>query len=605
MPTGTEIALDWHSWVTGGVLLVIVLGLISGKFGADLVMLGGVAILLVTGVLTPSEALSGFANPAIGTVAVLYIVAAGLRDTGALSGITNQMLGRPQTYRIAYLRLLSPVAVASALVNNTPIVAMYLPVLSAWSKRCGLSVSRLYMPLSFATVLGGMCTLVGTSTNIVVAGLMQEHIETNPEAGWEPLEMFTFAWVGVPAAIVGLVYIFMFGPRLLRDRETSVPMSSDPKRYTTSLRINKGAPLVGKTVEQAGLRHLPGLFLSRVERESETILAVGPSQKLAEGDELVFVGDVSSVVDVMKTKGLSPVSGDGSAQGVLPRHHARLIEAVVSSSSPVLNRTLRECDFRSRYKAVVVAIHRAGERLQGKLGDIVLRSGDTLLLEAEPEFASQFQNSTEFYLVSALPGEASPRYRLASIAWLILLGMVVLMALAPDRAFVFALAAAMGMILMRCTTGPKARSSVDWQVLLVIGSSFGFAHAMEKTGLAQLIASQSLGWIGSFGPWGVLAGIYVMTAIFTSIITNNAAAALMFPIALAAATEHAMSMTPVAVCLALAASAGFATPLGYQTNLMVMGPGGYKTSDFIRFGAPLTILIGLVVVLIAPRIYGM
>ncbi|MFG0257032.1 MAG: SLC13 family permease [Phycisphaerales bacterium JB043] len=605
MPQGTDITLDWQSWLTAGVLAVIVGGLISGLFSADLVMLGGVALLLVAGVLTPTEALAGFANPAIGTVAVLYIVAAGLRDTGALAGFSNRMLGRPSSLRGAYTRLLSPVALASAFVNNTPIVAMYLPVLSSWSKRCGLQVSRLYMPLSFATVLGGMCTLVGTSTNLVVAGLMQEHIEADPTLGLEPLEMFTFAWVGVPAAIVGLIYILVLGPRLLRDRTKQAPMSVDPKRYTTSLRIEKGAPLIGKTVEQAGLRHLPGLYLSRVEREDETILAVGPSQKLAEGDELVFVGDVASVVDVMKTKGLSPVAGDGSSTGVLPRHHARLIEAVVSSSSPVLNRTLRDCDFRSRYKAVVVAIHRAGERLQGKLGDIVLRSGDTLLLEAEPEFAEQFRSSNDFYLVSALPGEASPRHRLASIAWLILIGMVVLMAITPERAFVFALAAALGMILMRCTTGQKARSSVDWQVLLVIGSSFGFAHAMEKTGLAQYIATHTLGWSGSLGPWGVLAGIYLMTAVFTSIITNNAAAALMFPIALAAAMEHNISMTPVAVCLAMAASAGFATPLGYQTNLMVMGPGGYKTSDFLRFGVPLTILVGLVVVLLAPRIYGM
>ena len=202
-------------------------------------------------------------------------------------------------------------------------------------------------------------------------------------------------------------------------------------------------------------------------------------------------------------------------------------------------------------------------------------------------------------------GEASPRYRLASLAWLILLGMVTLMAIMPDRVFVFALAGALGMILMRCTTGPKARASVDWQVLLVIGSSFGFAHAMEQTGLAQHIAAATLGWTGSIGPWGVLAGIYAMTAVFTSIITNNAAAALMFPIALAAAQEHGLAMTPVAVCLALAASAGFATPLGYQTNLMVMGPGGYKTTDFLRFGLPLTVLVGIVVVLCTPLIYGM
>ena len=599
-PLLAQSAMTAEAWVLSGVLLVMVVALVSGRIGADLVLLGGLGVLLLTGVLAPAEAVSGFAQPAVVTIAVLYVVAAGLRETGAMTRLTSMLLGAPRTLWGAQLRLAAPVALASALVNNTPIVAMFLPVLSDWAKKRDLSVSRLFMPLSFAAILGGMCTLLGTSTNLLVFGLVEEH---RGEPGVTPMGMFTIAWVGVPAAAAGLLYMALTGRWLLPDRDARTFDLSNPRQYTTAMRVEPGAGAAGQTVEQAGLRQLPGLFLARIEREKETIHAVAPTQILREGDGLVFVGVLDSVRDLQKIKGLAPIPGDERHELLGPRHASRLIEAVVSQGSPLLGMSIREASLRSRYGAVVIAAHRQGERIEGRLGDIRLRAGDTLLLETSTDFTARYRNSQDFYLVNELPGAAAPRHAHAPIALAILAGMVGLITIDPSRAMAYALAAALGMVLLRCCTGPDARRSVDWQVLTVVGSAFGFAAAMENTGLASVLAGSLVDWGARFGIWGLLAVVYALTAVFTSIITNNAAAILMFPIALEAARDNDLALMPFAVCVAVAASAGFATPMGYQTNLMVMGPGGYRVADFLRFGGPLTVLVGTVTVALAPLVY--
>ncbi len=605
-----------HTWVTALVITLIVGGLISGRFGADLILLGGLAALLFFGILTPQEALHGFANPAVGSVAVLYIVAAGLRETGAMTAITSVLLGRPKTLLGAQIRLTLPVAGASALVNNTPIVAMFLPVLSGWARKNNISTSRLFMPLSFAAMLGGMCTLIGTSTNLVVAGLVQDHLNAGDNATTiQPIGMFTLTKVGLPVAAAGIVYMLLFGRRLLRDRDRRAPLNQDPRQYMTAMRVESHSSIVGKTIENAGLRQLPGLFLARIERGSDTLFAPSPEQKLASEDVLVFVGVIDSVVDLQRLRGLTPVAADvpeGQDESAaspttsrrIPRRYAnKLIEAVVSGASPLLGQTIRDAGFRSRYGAVVIGAHRNGQRISGKLGDIRLRQGDTLLLEAPRDFAEAHKNSKDFHLVSELPGAAAPRHHLAPVAIAILIGMVVLITIAPAQVMTFTLIAALLMILTRCCTGPQARASVDWQVLLVIGASFGLARAMESTGLSTVIAREFVSWAAPMGLTGLLAAIFVITALFTSVISNNAAAVLMFPIALETARSNHLPFTPFVVCLAIAASSGFSTPLGYQTNLMILGPGGYKPHDFLRYGGPLTVLIGIITVVLAPLMY--
>ena len=590
-------------WITGGVLVVVVGGLASGRFGADLVLLAGLAALLTLGVIDTGEAISGFGNPAVWTVAFLFIVAAGLRHTGALTSLTARALGRPKSTFGAQVRLMLPVAGASAFLNNTPIVAMFLPVLKDWAARNRIPVSRLLMPLSFAAILGGTCTLIGTSTNLVVYGMIQQHNQDGfdlPQLG-----MFTLAKVGVPLALLGIGYMLLFGRVLLRDTEARMPSVEDPREYMTSMRVAANAGISGQTIEQAGLRRLPGLFLSRIEREGEHLFAVDPNTKLRDNDVLVFVGNVKSVVDLQRIKGLEPVTSEEIRKGLVPRHRAKLIEVVVSSSSPMLGVSIRKGEFRSRYGAVVIAAHRSGGRIRGKLGDIRLRAGDTLLLEAPGDFVGTHADSKDFYLVSELESSATPRHRLAWVALLVLVGLIVGMTFFAGHTMTVALVAALSMIVLRCCTGPQARAAIDWQVFVVIGAAFGLGAAMERSGLAELIAGLVLDVAQPLGLFAVLGALYLITAVFTNIVTNNAAAVLMFPIALEAwRAGPEWPFLPFATVVAISASAGFATPIGYQTNLMVMGPGGYKPVDFLRFGGPLVILTGIVCVILAPVVFG-
>ncbi|RMD63559.1 MAG: SLC13 family permease, partial [Planctomycetota bacterium] len=352
--------LSVAAWLTAAVAALMVGGLIHGKVGADLVLLSGLLALLLAGILSPSDALRGFANPGVATVGLLYVVAAGLRETGAVDRLTAPLLGRPRTSMGAVARLTAPVAVASAFVNNTPIVAMFLPVLSGWARRCHLSPRALFLPLSYAAILGGMCTLIGTSTNLVVAALIDAH-RSAPSAAdatpLEPLGMFTLAKVGLPIAVAGLGFIWLAHRTLLGAAEQSPDRKdSDPKEYMTALRVEPDSPVAGRTVEQAGLRHLPGLFLARIERPDETIVAVSPQQRLYAGDTLVFVGAVESVVDLQRIKGLTPAADEAAQRLQGPRHQIRLVEAVIAASSDLVGLSIRDAAFRTRYGAVVIAV---------------------------------------------------------------------------------------------------------------------------------------------------------------------------------------------------------------------------------------------------------
>ncbi len=595
--------MDWQAWFTAVVLVLMLGGLASGRFGADLVLMGAITLLLAVGIVTPREAIAGFANPGVATIALLYVVAAGLQETGALTLLTERLLGRPKSAFGAQVRLIGPVAVMSAFMNNTPLVAMFVPVVRELSKRTGVPVSQLLMPLSFAAILGGVCTLIGTSTNLVVRSLIIKHNEETPDAPIASIGMWTLALVGVPILLAGLAYILVFGRRLLPGREASAPAQAQPRQYMTAMRVAAGSPIIGKTIEAAGLRRLPGLFLSRIERHGQSIVAVGPEETLMAADTLFFVGVLDSVVDLQKIKGLEPAADEAGPGPHRPS--MRLIEAVISPASPLVGRTIREAEIRTHYGAVVIAVHRHGHRMAGKIGDITMRAGDTLLLEAPPGFRQRHRHSPEFYLVSELEGAAAPRHERAWVAIGVLALLVV--GLSLERyvdTMVVAIVCAGLMVTLRCCTGPQARAAVEWPVLIVIGSSFGVAKAMEKTGLAETIANTVVASAGAAGPWALLAVVYALTLGFTTVISNNAAAALMFPIALGVAQSADLSFLPFAVCICVAASCEFMTPIGYQTNLMVMGPGGYKWLDYTRFGAPLTLLAGVMCVTLTPLFYG-
>ena len=587
--------LDWQGWLT--------LSLITVAFGlnavtalpAEIVFLGAVAILYVSGVLLTPEALNGFSNDGMVTVGVLYFVVTGLQQTGALEWVSQQVLGLPKRRLTTYVRLTVPVMILSGFLNNTPVVAMFIPVVSDWCRKLRISPSKLMIPLSYASIFGGLCTLIGTSTNLVVSGLL---IEATDHPG---LGIFDITPVGLPCAIAGLVYLFVGQRWLLPNRKPVMGERDDMRQYTVEMVVAPRSPLAGKTVEQAGLRHLPGLYLAEIARGAQILPAVSPRETLREDDQLIFVGIVDSIVDLHRLRGLSPAT-DQVFKLDTPRTERRLIEAVVSNTCSLVGKTIRQGRFRSRYNAVVLAVARNGERLQGKIGDIRLRPGDTLLLETHPQFLERQRVSSDFYLVSDLPDSAPRRHEKAPIAIVILLLMVVLAGLGWLSMLKAAVLAAILMLVTGCCSPTRALQSIEWSVLLVIAAALGLSEAMQVTGAAEAIAATLLSVVGST-PFLALAVIYGVTSLLTELITNNAAAALMFPIALSVAQTLGVSYMPFVIAIMISASASFSTPIGYQTNLMVYGPGGYKFTDFMRIGIPLNLLFWIMTVFIAPLFY--
>ena len=585
--------MTWAAGYTLAVVAAMMAVLATNRVGADLVMLGALGLLLAAGIIGPRQAFAGFSNEGLLTVAFLYVVVAGLRHSGVVSLLTARVLGKPSSELNAQARVVLPVAAISAFMNNTPLVAVYMPMLESFARRYRIAPSRLYLPLSYAAILGGVCTLIGTSTNVVVNGLILEHNGVAGALPIAPFTMFTITPVGLPVALAGVAYLLLAGRALLPARQTPLEEQDDRRHYTVAMRVEPAAPVVGRTLEAAGLRNLSGLFLAHIERQQDVEHAVGPDEVLRADDVLVFVGVLESVVELQQIRGLTPVTRDA---GLSQRQDDRLIEAVVSPSSPLVGQTIRDGGFRTRFGGVIVAVHRHGERLKGKIGDIRIRPGDTLLIEAPSGFAKRHQNSTAFHLVTEHPGAAAPRHDRAWIALLLLLVFVVLSSVAWLDTLTAAMAAAAGMVLFRCTDASRAREAIDWQVLMVIGAGLGVGTAVDLSGLADVLARDVLGAAANGGAAALLAGVYALTWALTSVLSNSAAAVLVFPVALRAVQAAGLAFEPFAIAIAIAASCEFTTSVGYQTNLMVLGPGGYRPLDYLRFGAPLTAICGLVTV---------
>jgi di/tricarboxylate transporter len=585
---------SWQAALTGLIVVVALGMLLFVQRAPDMVMIGGVVLLMATGVLTPDEALKGMSNEGMLTVAALFVVAAAVERTGALAAIVDRALGRPTSLASAQLRTMVAPGILSAFMNNTPVVALMVPAIRDWARKHRLSVSKLLMPMNDAVVLGGLCTLIGTSTNVVVSGLVED--KTGRELG-----MFDITWLGVPLFAAGIVYLVTASKFLLRDRRPAMSQSDDPRQYSLEMLVEPGSPLVGRTIEQAGLRHLDELFLMEIDRGGHVLAAVAPTERLQEGDRLVFVGVIDSVVELQKIRGLRPAT-DQVFKLNDPRSERKLVEAVVSNTCPLVGRTIREGQFRSTYGAVVIAVARNGERLRMKIGDIALEPGDTLLLEAGPAFRERQRSSRHFYLVSEVSDATTPRHDRAWIALTALAAMVLAAALDLVPMVAASMVAAGVVVATRCISSTEARRSIEWESLLLIAASFGLARALEKTGLAAALAESTIQAAGD-DPRIVLAAIYLVAMLSTELMSNNAAAVLTFPIAWQTAADLDVSPMPFIMAITVAASCGFATPMGYQTNLMVYGPGGYKFSDYLRFGGPLNLLVMALTLALAPLIW--
>ena len=582
-------------WTVIAVILGCVALLIGSRLAADVVFLGGLTVLIVTQVVSPAEALTGFSNQGMLTVAALYVVAAGLKETGAIQYVVESIIGRASSVRRAQIRIMAPVMAVSAFLNNTPVVASFIPALEDWSRKNRMAASKLLIPLSFAAILGGTCTLIGTSTNLIVNGLLIE------EASTQTIGLFEPALIGIPCAIVGFLYLVIFGDRLLPERGSGYDTFKDPREYTIEMIVQEDSPLPGKTIEEAGLRHLPELFLAEIYRDGHVMVAVDPHEELRAEDRLIFTGIVDSIVDLQQIKGLSPAT-DQIFKLNSSRRERLLIEAVVSPSHPVTGKTIKEGGFRNLYDAVVLAVSRNGERVQEKIGDIRLKTGDTLLLEAHPNFLEQYRNSSDYYLISGISDSSPPNYEKSGYAWGILGVMVATVATGWLSMFQASFMAAGLMIAARCCRANIAKDYIDWSVLLVIAASLGLGNALQQTGAASVLAEGFLGYVRE-NPHLALAGVYVSTWVLTEMVTNNAAAVLIFPIAISMAASFGVSYMPFVMTIIMAASASFSTPIGYQTNLMVYGPGGYKFTDFTKIGLPLNLMVAGITISLVPEIW--
>jgi di/tricarboxylate transporter len=583
--------MTWQAWYTLAVVAACFGALSLSRAATDMVLIGGVMLLLVAGVLTPAEALAGLSNEGMVTIGMLYIVTSGVQETGAMTGILARLLGRPRSLGMAQLSLMVPVAGASAFLNNTPLVAMFIGAVSDWAKKNRFAPSKLMIPLSYAAVIGGTTTLIGTSTNLVVNGMLIK------ETGHPSLGMFDIAVVGVPLVCAVIAFVWLTSRWLLPDRQSAVAQMENSRSYIVEMLVDADSPLVGRTIEEAGLRHLPGLFLMEIERGTNSLPAVSPQERLEARDRLIFTGLAESIVDLQKIRGMTPATDQ--VFKLRAAGERCLVEAVVSDSCPLVGRTVREGRFRTQYNAAVIAVARNGEQLRQKIGDIKLRAGDTLMLLTHPAFVEQQRNSRDFYLVSSVENSQRPRHEKAGIALTIIAAMVVAVTLGWTSMLTAAMVAAAAIVLTGCTTSSAARRAVDWQVLLTIAAALAIGKALDRSGAAQYIAAE-ITTLGMDDPWVALVAVYVITVLFTELITNNAAAALMFPIAIATAHALGVEYMPFVIAVLFAASASFATPIGYQTNLMVMGPGGYRFADYLRAGVPVSILVGIISLSLIP-----
>lgn len=580
--------MEWQGWFTLGLCIAVLVTLISTRIGPHLIMIGALTLLSALGILSSSDALSGFSNSGLITVAGMFVVAAGMHASGAIDLLVNTLLGRPATPRAALNRMFWPVAFLSSFLNNTPVVATMIPAIYSWSRKIGISPSKLMIPLSYAAILGGTVTLIGTSTNLIVNGQYQA---LTGEPGFS---LFSITAVGIPVAIAGFLFMWLFFPKLLPDR-TQGQAFSNLREFTLEVSIAPDGPLVGKTIEQAGLRHLQRVYLIEIERNGIVLTVVTADEVLQGGDRLIFAGDTDAISDLLRIKGIVPSAEEGQTQTFAERHpERRLVEAVVSPHCTAVGYAIRDARFRARYGAAVLAVARHGERIKGNLGSIILQAGDTLLLEARPAFVTRQRYNKDFLLVNDLNTEA-PRHERAYIAWMILLGVITAASFEIITMLNAALIGAGLMIISGCCTANQAERSLDLKVIITIAASFSLGMALEKTGVAKYLAVNIVD-LGGGTPWLLLILTYITISLLTEVITNNAAALLMLPIVLEITEKADLNNVPFVFAIMMAASASFATPLGYQTNMMVYGPGEYRFIDFLRAGIPMNIIAGVVTI---------
>lgn len=584
------------AWITLGVIVVMVVALVSERVAPTVAVSGAVVVLYLVGVVEFDAAFSGLSNPAPITVAALYVVAGAAEHTGALARALSTLLGNraPDAERGAVLRVARLAAGGSAFVPNTPLVALLVPSVEQWSRRHGLSPSRVLMPLSYAAVLGGVITVLGTSTNLVVNGFLEA-------AGEEQFGVFSITPVGLPVAVVGVAVLVLVGPLLLPRRSTPTDDLGGGREYTIEMVVTAAGPLAGRTVGASGLAHVSGVALTEVDRLGEIVHPVPDDLVLTAGDHLMFTGSIERIHDLEQLDGLVTTHEEIATAAGPDRSH--MFEAVVAGTGPLAGHTLKQLDFHGRHGATVLAIHRAGDRARGQIGEVVLRGGDVLVLVAEDGFRDRTADLPDFLLVAPMEASAPVRRPGARIVQLVVLALLVVTGTGLVDLTPAAIAAALAVVAGRVLSPSEAVRAVNFNVIALVAMSFGLGGAAAESGLAQQFADVLVDAGDPLGEIGVLVGVMAATLVLTELLSNTAAAALMFPVAVAVAAETGVDLRPLALGVLVMASCSFLSPIGYQTNTMVWSIGGYRFSDFTRVGVPLTVAVFVTTALVVPLAY--
>ncbi|MBI3141897.1 MAG: SLC13 family permease [Bacteroidetes bacterium] len=581
--------------ITIGTILALVMALYKEWHKPVVLFIAAAGLLLITNVISTNDLLRGFANEQVAVIIFLLVLSSIIQKARLMEHWLHSFFSGASTYRRFTGRFIPFVAFISGFLNNTPIVAAFIPYVYAWGKDRGVSPSKLLIPLSYAAILGGTLTLIGTSTNLVVNGLAQEY-------GLEGFSLLDFTFVGLPLTIVGVLYIVFFGERLLPSRVDALDsVVKSPREYLVETVVGPGSKLIDKTVANADLRALKGLFLVEIVRGERIIGPVKPTQNIREGDHLIFAGDTACIPELINSNlGLKlPKLRDIPKQELI-----EMVEAVVAYNSDLSGRRVRDTNFRGAFDAAIVAIHRNGEKLAGRIGDIVLENGDLLVLMAGKDFRQRV-NQKSFYLLSRVTQISNIDAKKGWVITLTALATILLSALGLISLFKGLLLFIGLSFAIKWTNARDLQKSVDLNLGLIAAMSLTIGFAMEKSGTAALIAEVINQQLSGFGPVVLLIGVYLLTNLLTEFVTNVAAATLVLPIAISLARLAGIGPEPYVLCVALAASFSFLSPIGYQTNLMVYGPGGYAFSDFTKFGFPLTILCFIITIVAIVLRYGL
>ncbi len=575
------IAENFQPWFVIFVVFLIFLLIYKEYLKASVCFLMAVLLFSITGILTPAEVLSGFSNESIASIVMLILITTGLRKNFQLEYLFDMVFKKAKSYRGFMFRMMSQVAILSSFINNTPVVALMTPYVVDWGKKNNIAPSRLLIPLSYATIMGGMITLIGTSTTLVLNGFLQDY--NHPSLLFEDL----FA-IGSMVTVTGILFILFVGHRLLPDYKDVLKTYSENKReYIVETRILPNSKLIGKNILEAGLRNLKGVYLVEILRGSRMISPVGPTEVLVNGDVLFFAGNTNDIVELINSDfGIELPSTARSYDS----DKAEIVEAVMNNFSSLVNKTVKQSDFRNRYNAAIVAIHRNGKKVSGRIGDIVLQAGDLLMLYTGSDFRDRMEIYRDLFVVSKLRDIVKPGKRKYYAISIMALCAVVLFIFSKMTLFP-ALMIILGiMIGFNLITAQDVKRELDLNMIAILVFSLAIGQAIIKTDAGNMVSVFIIDFLEPYGNISILIGLLILTNLLASFIGNVGAISIAFPLAYSISNNLGVEGYPFFLTIAYAASAAFLTPISYQTNLIIFGPGGYKFKDFFRIGLPVNIL---------------